>query len=236
MEEFLIKEFEQQHRNIREIMALTFQKVQFFLNLETFILGALLTLFSLGVKDIIYFLFLPALFLGLFGHVIFITTVHAIVQEISLDFVNNLIRTYFRRAYKGTDGAKYIYFARDFESRYLRPVSSDLASKPPALQWKNNRDPSTFIALFVGNLNSFNLTLTALGLLLIVLRLVRATISTSVILCIGVPVFFVIRKIYLSVFYARRLDEAQSRIEGEWSRYLQETFAEPPQTSVQERR
>lgn len=232
MDEFLIEEFEQQHQNIREIMALTFQKVQFFLNLETFILGALLTLFSLGVRDIINYMFLPALFLSLFGHTVFITAVHAIVQEISLDFVNNLIRTYFRKAYKDTVGAKYIYFARDFEDRYLLSASSNHASEQSAPRWKHHKDPSTFIALFVGNLNSFNITLTVLGLALIALQLGRVVVSVYIIFCMGAILFFVIRKLYLTVFYARKLDNAQSEIMAEWSRYFQENFAEPPQMSA----
>lgn len=67
IEEFLLNEFREQHENIRSIINLTFQKAQFFINLETFILGGFLTLISLGVKDAINYLFVPFIFLSLFG-------------------------------------------------------------------------------------------------------------------------------------------------------------------------
>ena len=232
-EEFLIEEFKQQHQNVREIMSLTFQKVQFFLNLETFVLGAILTIFSLGIKDVIYYLFLPTCFLSIFGHTIFITTVHAIVQEISLDFVNNLIRIYFRKTYKDDAASKYIYFAKAFETRYLPSFSANHLGEsraiPKSKRWKDNKDPSTFIALFVGNINSFNITITILGFLLFVLRLLQISVSFYALFLTGIPALFIVREIYLSIFFAQRLDKEQDKTLEEWRSYLREENLLPKQ-------
>jgi len=190
-------------------------------------LGAILTIFSLGVKDIIYYLFLPACFLSVFGHTIFITTVHAIVQEISLDFVNNLIRIYFRKTHKDDTASKYIYFAKAFEARYLPSFSANhpgesRAIPPKSKRWKDNKDPSTFVSLFVGNINSFNITITILGFLLFVLRLLQISVSFYALFLTGIPALFIIRGIYLSIFFAQRLDKEQDKTLEEWKSYLRE--------------
>lgn len=222
IEEFLIKEFEQQHQNIREIANLTFQKIQFFLNLETFIFGALLTIFSLGIKDIINYLFLPALFLSFFGHMVFVTAVHAIVQEISLDFVNHVIRVYFKNKYRENKAHKYIYFARDFEEKYLsilREIDSnyDIYNE---IRWKNNKDPSVFIALFVGNINSFNLTLFIISSLLTIFNITKIYANLYALFGLGIPLFFIVKILYLRAFFERKLDYEQRNIMQDWLVFL----------------
>ncbi|MDW8185407.1 MAG: hypothetical protein RMM07_09140, partial [Anaerolineae bacterium] len=207
IEDFLIKEYEQQHQNIREIMMLTFQKVQFFLNLETFVLGALLTIFSFGIRNIADYLLFPALFLSLLGHTVFITSVHSIVQEIKLDHVNNIVRVYFRRKYSHEEGGKYIYFGRGFEDTYLQSNLKDARNSHLNVPWRTHKDPSTFISLFVGNVNSVNITLSVLGVLIILARLVNIHIELSIILGAGIPLAILIRKFYISRFFDRILDQ-----------------------------
>lgn len=220
IEDFLIKEYEQQHQNIREIMTLTFQKVQFFLNLETFVLGALLTIFSFGIRNIADYLLFPALFLSLLGHTVFITSVHSIVQEIKLDHVNNIVRVYFRRKYSHQEGGKYIYFGRGFEDIYLRSNLSDSKNIP----WRTHKDPSVFISLFVGNVNSVNITLTVLGVLIVLARLVNINVELPMLLGTGIPIAILIRKFYISRFFDRILDQEQDSFTREWSNYMNEIF------------
>ncbi|MCS7251914.1 MAG: hypothetical protein RMK32_06150 [Anaerolineae bacterium] len=220
IEDFLIKEYEQQHQNIREIMMLTFQKVQFFLNLETFVLGALLTIFSFGIRNIADYLLFPALFLSLLGHTVFITSVHSIVQEIKLDHVNNIVRVYFRRKYSHQEGGKYIYFGRGFEDIYLRSNLSDSKNIP----WRTHKDPSVFISLFVGNVNSVNITLTVLGVLIVLARLVNINVELPMLLGTGIPIAILIRKFYISRFFDRILDQEQDSFTREWSNYMNEIF------------
>jgi len=215
IEEFLMKEFEQQHQNIREITSLTFQKVQFFINLETFVLGAIITIFSLGIREIIYYFFILTGFLSLLGHTIFMTTVHSIAQEIALDFVNNLIRFYFKRNYSNETASKYIYFAKDFEKIY----HIDTASAHTISKWKHHKDPSTFISIFVGNINSFNIAITIIGIFMFILRSFRIN-SDIYILLMGAVFTLFVRKIYFAIFFDKNLDQIQAQIMKEWTNYL----------------
>jgi len=224
IEEFLIKEFEQQHENIREINSLTFQKVQFFINLETFILGAALTIFSFGIKEIIYYFFVLTGFLAFLGHTIFITTVHSIAQEIALDFVNNLIRIYFKKNYSDKAASKYIYFAKYFEQTYGSNILNSHASEIPTNsvqdRWKEHRDPSVFISKFVGNINSMNITITVYGMLLSLLNIYQLNINPYYILPPTIILGLFIRKIYFSVFFDNKLDQIQNKLTSEWINYL----------------
>lgn len=199
IEEFLLNEFREQHENIRSIINLTFQKAQFFINLETFILGGFLTLISLGVKDAINYLFIPFIFLSLFGHTVFISSVYSIVQENNLDFVNNLIRNYFIENYKDDAAANYIYFGRDFD-KYFRGSDS----------WKSRKDPPMFIATFIGILNSFNISCAVLSLFIVFLKIFNLNLNIIFMFPVLFLMFLLIVRVYISKFLYDTVEREQN--------------------------
>jgi len=209
-DEFMIQEFIRQQENVMQIINLTFQKTQFFLNLETFVIGAFVSFMTIGVSNLIDFMFIPAIFLSYLGHITFKTLVNSIIQELTLDFASNMVRLYFYNSNK--DGGRYLYFGREFLKK-IRDLEN--------IKWKNNQDPSTFLAIFVGNINSFNISMSIIFTIWTIFRLIGVNITTLVFVLV-IPILLIIQRLYMKKFYYDFIDYSQEKWNSNNREYLSE--------------